>query len=316
MRAIFCGTPEIAVPALNALFEIAEIAGVVCQPDRPSGRGMKMQAPAVKLRAETLGLQVIQPEKVRDGKFSAWIRERNVDVVLVIAYGRILGIDVLTAPRLGCVNLHASLLPQYRGAAPIQHAIMNGETETGVCLMKMDVGMDTGDILSCHRLPLDPNETSGSLAAKLGEEAARVTRLDLPRYLEGLITPLPQDHSRASYAPPIEKTDTLLDLIQPAEVLARKVRGLAPRPGASAQLRRQERPSSRLKILEATAAGALLDRELKLSPGELHTEHGRLLVGTGDLPLEIHQAQLEGKRVQSAVELINGRSLRSGDLLF
>ena len=147
MRALFFGTPEIAVPALDALCEVADVVGVVCQPDRPAGRGMKLRPPPVKRRALERGLEVVQPTKIRRGPFVEWVQEKQADVALVIAYGRILRSNVLTAPRCGCMNLHASLLPRYRGAAPINWAVVGGESETGVCLMQMDEGMDTGPCL-------------------------------------------------------------------------------------------------------------------------------------------------------------------------
>src|SRR5277367_748357 len=155
MRAIFFGTPELSVPSLEALAEIATVVGVVCQPDKAAGRGLKMSAPAVKERALAMSLPVVQPTKLRTGEFAAWVREQNADVALVIAYGRILPQDVLDAPRLGCVNVHASILPKYRGAAPIAWAIARGEKETGITLMKMDAGMDTGDALTITRTPID-----------------------------------------------------------------------------------------------------------------------------------------------------------------
>jgi methionyl-tRNA formyltransferase len=315
VKAIFFGTPEIAVPVLNALCEVAEVVGVVCQPDRPSGRGMKLNPPAVKIRALELGLSVFQPEKVRDGALATWIRQREADVALVIAYGRILGRDVLDAPRLGCVNLHASLLPKYRGAAPIQRAIFDGERETGICLMKMDEGMDTGDVLARCVIPIDSEETAGTLTKKLGEVAARMTLSELPRYVAGELIGSLQDHRRATFAPPIEKADTLLDFHQSAELLSQRIRGLAPRPGGAAHLNRDGKAACRLKVYQAIVVESPLDRELSLDPGEVRTDDGKLLIGTGSMPLELQQAQVEGKRVQSAQELINGRSLKTGDRL-
>ena len=211
MKVVFCGTPEIAVPALDALAEIAEIPGVVCQPDRPSGRGLKLNAPAVKKRALEMGLEVYQPTKMRDGSLGRWMREKQADAALVIAYGRILTLDSLKAPRLGCVNLHASLLPLYRGAAPIQRVLMDGRAETGVCLMQMDEGMDTGPVLAEHRLPILHEDDAATLTEKLGRLAAEVTRQEVPRFLRGELTPRNQDHSLATHAPPITREDSPLD---------------------------------------------------------------------------------------------------------
>lgn len=308
MRAIFCGTPEIAVPALEALAEIAEIVGVVCQPDRPAGRGMKLRPPAVKTRALSLGLDVHQPLKVRDGSLAEWMRGRDADVALVIAYGRILTANTLEAPRLGCVNLHASLLPEFRGAAPIQRAIMAGKTETGVCLMQMDEGMDTGDVLACHKVPILPGDDAGSLAMKLGQTAADVTRDELPRFVRGELPKTKQDDSRASYAPPLTKEDTRLHLFAPAQTVVNQIRGLSPRPGVKCELVRDE-TVRRIKILQART----FPSAPPLSVGQVIWEGQHLVVGTSDGAIEILSAQPEGKKPQSPVDLKNGRVFLDGD---
>ena len=163
MRALFFGTPDIAVPALDALCDVAEVVGVVCQPDRPAGRGMKLRAPPVKARALEHGLEVQQPTRIKKGDFPAWIESKQADVALVIAYGRILPARLLDAPRRGCMNLHASLLPKHRGAAPINWAIAGGETKTGISLMQMDEGCDTGPVFSRHAIPIGADETAGEL---------------------------------------------------------------------------------------------------------------------------------------------------------
>src|SRR5689334_20250065 len=185
MRAVFFGTPELAVPSLRALSEVSEVVGVVCQPDRPAGRGLELRQPAVKRVALELGLTVYQPEKVRTGELANWLLERDLDVALVLAYGRILPKPVLEAPRRGCVNLHASLLPRYRGAAPIQWAIVRGEQQTGISLMQMDEGLDSGPVYSRHEIGIGPDETGAELAARLSELAAQVVRADLARVVKG-----------------------------------------------------------------------------------------------------------------------------------
>jgi len=210
VRAVFFGTPDIAVPALRALNEISSIVAVVCQPDRPAGRGLELRAPPVKRAALELGLQVHQPAKVKTPEFAAWLRELEADVALVLAYGRILPQGVLDAPRRGCMNLHASILPKYRGAAPINWAIVRGETETGVCLMQMDAGMDTGPVLSCHRIPIGAEETAGELADRIGLLAAEVVRADMAGAVDELLTPEPQDPSRATTAPMLSKDHGLV----------------------------------------------------------------------------------------------------------
>lgn len=317
MRALFFGTPEIAVPSLLALLEVAEVVGVVCQPDRPAGRGLHDKAPAVKEAALARGLEVIQPLKVKDGSLEAWVKSKNADVAVVIAYGRILPEVVLFAPRAGSVNLHASLLPKYRGSAPIQRALLNGETETGVCLMKMDAGMDTGAILSTHVLAIEPTDDAGSLAEKLGKLAAEVTRVDVPRWVRGELSPLEQDHASATHAPPIEKADTILSFVhEDARELVDHVRGLSPRPGAATNVLGAH--PKRLRIVKARVGEPLR----RLAPGEVGIEGARLFVGAraergqpSPEAFEIEEAQLEGKKVQAARDLINGRAVALGTRL-
>ena len=194
MRAVFFGTPAIAVPALRALAEVAEIVAVVCQPDRPAGRGLTLQPPAVKAAALELGIEVHQPVKVKTGNLDEWLRERTPDVALVMAYGRILPPAVLGAPRRGCMNLHASLLPRWRGAAPINWAIANGDTESGVCLMQMDEGLDTGPVFARLSVPIGPQETAGELAEQLAATAAQLVRESLALAVDGALVALPQAH--------------------------------------------------------------------------------------------------------------------------
>src|SRR4051812_10725 len=211
MRAVFFGTPQIAVPALRALTQVAEVTGVVCQPDRPSGRGLKVAAPAIKEAALELGLSVHQPTKVRSGELLEWLQQQRADVALVMAYGRILPSDVLAAPRSGAMNLHASLLPRYRGAAPINWVIVNGEAQSGISLMQMDAGLDTGPVYSRHVLDLTETETAGTLAERISTLAAHVVRADLAAAVAGKLTAEPQDEALASYAPLIERQHLQID---------------------------------------------------------------------------------------------------------
>lgn len=310
-RAVFFGTPEIAVPALRALCEVAEVPGVVCQPDRPSGRGMRLRAPAVKSAALDLGLPVHQPERVRSGELEQWLREQNVDVALVMAYGRILPRGVLEAPRRGCLNLHASLLPRYRGAAPIQWALIRGESRTGISLMQMEEGLDTGPVFAVRDLAIHPDETAGELSQRLGELAAEVTRLDVPRAVAGEIQAQPQDEAEASHAPPLTRADGLLDFRESAEQLARRIRGVSPRPGAHAPLQRDDEPRGTLRILRAVPRF----EEASAPPGRVLIHSPRVLVGTGGGLLEILEAQLEGRKALPARDLVNGRALVDGDRL-
>jgi len=321
VRAIFCGTPEIAVPSLRALSEIAEIAGVVCQPDRPAGRGMKLTPPAVKVAAQAAGWQVYQPHKVRDGALERWMLDQHADLALVIAYGRILTQEVLSAPRLGCVNLHASLLPLYRGAAPIQRALMDGVDVTGVCLMQMDVGMDTGPVLARRELPIASEDDAGSLAEKLGQLAAAITREEVPRFVAGQLHPEQQDHSRATYAPPLTKEDASLDFGRSSAQLVAHIRGLSPRPGAVCFYDAAQ--TKRLKITRATPVPRAQLSASGLGPGvvaALPDTSGKvgdqLVLGTADGGIVVHEGQVEGKKPQTGAELLRGRAVSPGQQLF
>jgi methionyl-tRNA formyltransferase len=308
MRAVFFGTPQIAVPALRALTQVAEVAAVVCQPDRPSGRGLKLSTPAVKEAALELGLSVHQPTKVRTGELAAWLREKEADVALVMAYGRILPAEVLAAPRRGAMNLHASLLPKYRGAAPINWAIVHGETQTGVSLMQMDEGLDTGPVYSRHALEISDTETAGTLAERLATLAAHVVRADLAAAVAGKLAAEPQDEALASHAPLIERAHLQIDWRSGALPIARLVRGMAPRPGAFTLL-----GGKVLRIHDAR----LLPGPMPVAavPGTISLLGRRALIATGAGTLELVTAQLEGKKVLMAQDLINGRVLVEGAVL-
>jgi methionyl-tRNA formyltransferase len=306
VRAVFFGTPALAVPALEALVDIAAVTGVVCQPDRPAGRGLSLKEPAVKIAARALGLSVFQPQRVRDGELRAWLERQATDVAVVLAYGRILPTDVLATPRLGCVNLHASLLPKLRGAAPIQWAILTGETETGFSLMQMDAGLDTGPVFTRHVISIGADETSGELAERMAALAAIVVRADLPRLSAGELVATSQDAARATHAPPPEREHGRIDWTQSAQRIHDLVRGLAPRPGAHTTYRGKQ-----LRIARTARVGAAPP----LAPGELRVERPKVLVGAGEGALELLAAQVEGRRELAALELVNGRALADGDRL-
>lgn len=305
MRAIFFGTPEIAVPALHALAEVAEIVAVVSQPDRPAGRGLQLAMPAVKRAALERGLPVHQPKAVKTGALATWVREHTVDVALVMAYGRILPLDVLNAPRVGSLNLHASLLPKYRGAAPIQWSIIRGEREAGISLMHMDEGMDTGPVYHRAAIAIEPDEDAGHLAERLSQLAADVTRQQLPRAVAGELVAVPQDHAAASYAPPIDNELRRVDWTQSAANIACLVRGLSPRPSAVTTLRGKQ-----LKLLEVQPLAGT-----SVEPGEVIVQSAGPCVGTGDGALLVVRAQLQGKRPASGRDLVNGRVVGPGDRL-
>ncbi len=275
-----------------------------------------MTPPAVKLEAEQLGLEVLQPHKLKDGSLASLIRSKNVELALVMAYGRILPRDVLEAPRLGCLNLHASLLPEYRGAAPIQRCLMDGRTETGVCLMQMDEGLDTGPVLAKEVLPIGPEENYQELADRLAELAASMTRSEVPRFVRGELRPAAQDHAHATHARPLTPADLELDFAWPALVLKNRVRALAPQPGAAAFIDRPPGRLRRLRILKACVpAEESMDPGRHDPPGQVLVHGERIFVRTGAATLEILVGQVEGRKVLPAADLVRGRALVTGDRL-
>ncbi len=302
MRAVCCGTPEIAGPALDALCEIAEVAAVVCQPDRPAGRGLELKAPPVKVRAQERGLELVQPAKIRTEEFAEWMRAREADVALVIAYGRILPPAVLAAPRQGCLNLHASLLPKDRGAAPINWAIAEGERETGISLMQMDEGCDTGPVFTMRAIAIGENETAGELALRLAELAAVVVREDFPRAALGDLALSAQDHAGATNARMLEKNDGLVDWKRPAREVHDRARGMTPWPGAHTLA-----GGKRFKVL-GTRLAAASGREGE--PGAvIAIDKDGARIACGDGAVLVVRGQVEGKKPLSASELAAGRTL-------
>jgi methionyl-tRNA formyltransferase len=305
---LFFGTPEFAVPALRALHDVAEVTLVVTQPDRPKGRGMKLAPPPVKELALQLGLPVTQPTKVRTPEFAAQLREQHADFALVIAYGRILPKPVLDAPRLGCVNVHASLLPKLRGAAPIQWAVVRGDTETGVCLMQMDEGLDTGPVLACERIPIDPDETSAQLSLRLSELGARLVREQVPRLVAGQLVAVPQDHANATLAPLLSKDDGAIDWARSARELHNLVRGFSPWPSAFTWL-----DGTRVKLLRTQVRE---ERAPHGTPGELlGVSRDGIDVACGHGTLRLLELQLEGARRLPAADFIAGQRLEAGKCL-
>ncbi len=304
-RALFFGTPEIAVPSLEALASLADVVRVISQPDRPAGRGNKVAPTPVHAAADRLGLPLVQPVKVRTPELAAELRALEADVAIVIAYGRILPKALLEAPRLGCLNLHASLLPRWRGAAPIQWSIVSGDRETGVCLMQMDEGLDTGPVLARSTRTIAPDETAGELFTSLGHDAAALLRRELPRYLRGELTPVPQPAEGVTLARMLEKRDAILDFRQPARALHDRVRGLTPWPGAETQLAGQ-----RVKVHVTRLA---MDEGAHGAPGAV-TAIGPdgVDVACGRGILRLVELQLEGKKRARAAEVANGLRLALG----
>jgi methionyl-tRNA formyltransferase len=307
VRIVFLGTPPFAVPSLEALARAGhEILAVVCQPDRPAGRGRALRQPATKAWARARGLPVLQPEKVRDGGLAEALGPLRPDVLVVAAYGRILGKDLLDLAPEGAVNVHASLLPRYRGAAPIQWAIAEGERETGITLMQMDEGLDTGDILLQRPCAIEPADTGGTLGEKLSALGGSAIAEGLELLAAGRIVPVPQDPEKATLAPAIDKEQGRLDFTLPASRLACRIRAFDPWPGTFTGLR-----GSALRILGAVpwpAAG--------LAPGEARAEPEGLLVGCGGgTALLVTDLQLEGKKRLRAAEFLRGNPLAEGTVL-
>ncbi len=305
MKAIFFGSPEFAVPCLDAVSELAEVVAVVCQPDRPAGRGLALSPPAVKVRALELGLEVMQPTKVRVPEFAASLRALGADVGVVVAYGRILTRAVLDAPRVGCLNVHASLLPRFRGAAPIQWAIAEGEDVTGVALMQMDEGLDTGPVLAEERTAIGPDETAGELATRLSAMGAGLVRRELARAVRGELEPRPQDDARATLAPLLTKAHGRLDFRWPARQVHDRARAMSPWPGAFAMLDGKVVKVHRTRLPDVTVDGA---------PGEIvASERDVVRVASGDgRAVDLLELQDAGKKRLSAGQYRAGHALPPG----
>jgi len=311
-RAIFFGTPDFAVPCLDALATVADVVLVVTQPDRPRGRGLELAPPPVKVRAEALGVSVVQPLKVRTPEFAASLRALDADIAVVVAYGRILPRAVLEAPRLGCVNVHASLLPRWRGAAPIQWAVARGDAETGVCLMQMDEGLDTGPVLARRATPIGPDETAGELAPRLAALGAELLREELPHHLAGALVPAPQDDAHHTLAPILEKAHGAIDWSASAQAVHDLVRGMSPWPGAFTRT-----PAGLTLKVHATRVAAPVREHVGAAPGTVLSADraGGLVVACGSGALALVEVQPEGKRRMSAVDYLAGRPLACGDVL-
>lgn len=294
-KIVFMGSPDFAVPSLRALAQHYEIAGIVTQPDRPSGRGRELKPPAVKSLALDLGLSIIQPEKLREPDAMEQLRLWTPDLILVAAFGQILRPDVLELPPRGCVNVHASLLPRGRGAAPIQAAILNGDAETGVTIMQMDKGVDTGAMISQRAIAIEDEDTGENLSKKLSALGADLLIETLPRYLSGELKPQPQDESQATYAPMLKKEDGLLDFTRPAQELARRVRAFNPWPGAFFEWN-----GGMLKVHRAHV-------EMENAPaGHRLVYRGQAAVGAGSGLLILDEVQPAGKKSTSGKAFLLG----------
>lgn len=301
MKLVFCGTPMFAVPCLERLVTAGhDVILVVTQPDRPQGRGMTLTAPPVKQAAQRLGLPVIQPQKIKNNaEFQQQLAALKPDAIIVVGYGRIIPPWMLQLPPHGNINVHGSLLPKYRGAAPIQWAIANGETITGVTTMRLDAGLDTGDMLLKRELEILPGDTSITLAPRMAAVGAELLVATLEGLAKGSITPVPQDNSQATLAPILKKEDGLIDFSRTAKEIHDRLRGFQPWPGAFTHFH-----GKTLKIVAAEPASA----NLEVAPGELYL-HGadQLLVGCGGgTLLALLQLQPEGRKAMAARDFISG----------
>jgi methionyl-tRNA formyltransferase len=299
MRVVFIGTGEIGVTTLQALLRSGEhqLIGVVTQPDKPVGREQRIEPPPIKRALFGTKMSILQPERIKDRQSIEEIRALAPDVIAVMAYGQILPRAILEIPPLACLNLHASLLPRWRGAAPIQAAIAAGDRETGITVMYMDEGLDTGDILLLRKIDILPTDTGGSLHDRLSEIAPEVLLDCLGLLVSGTAPRILQDNSLATYAPKLNREDGRIDWSEPAEVIERKIRAYNPWPGEFMKL-----GSQNLKIFSASMV------DLSGKPGEILHSEKELVIAAGKGALSLGEVQLEGKRRMSAGEFLRGHA--------
>lgn len=309
MKLVYMGTPDFAVPPLTALVEAGhEVAAVVTQPDKPKGRGKAVLMTPVKEKALSYGIPVYQPARVKkDEEFLKTLREINPDAIVVAAFGQILPKEILELPKYGCVNIHASLLPKYRGAAPIQWAVIDGEKESGITTMMMDVGLDTGDMLDRTVIPLAEDETGGSLFEKLSRAGGPLILKTLEALENGTAVRTKQPEEGATYAGMLDKSLGNIDWTQSAAKIERLIRGLNPWPSAYTGYKGKTMKLWAADVLKGTFEGV---------PGEIiKVEKERFLVRTGDGALAVKELQLEGKRRMDAASFLRGFSLEEGEIL-
>lgn len=308
VRCVFMGSPDFAVPTLRALAAAHEVVLVVSQPDKPAGRGGQLTPPAVKVCALELGLPVFQPKSARNGELEARLRETGAQLAVVVAYGKILPAGVLTALPGGCINVHGSILPKYRGAAPIQWAVIDGEPETGVAIMQLDEGMDTGPVILERRVTIGPEETSGELFARLAPLGAAACMDAIAQIAAGTAQRIPQDHAAATHAPMLTKADGAIDFTQPAQKVAARIRGVDPWPGAQIQLRDQV-----AKVFRAIAHPRPPGMEAPGTVVGIDAQGVHVVCGTDSVI--IREIQTPGKKRLAARDVMNGRGIAIGDLL-
>lgn len=308
LRTVFMGTPGFAVPSLAALAETADVTLVLCNPDRPAGRGRSLASPPVKDEAMRRGIPVFQPEKARHPDAVSRIAAEAPDLIVVVAYGHILPKSILDIPRLGCVNVHASLLPKYRGAAPINWAVARGETVTGITVMRMDVGMDTGPMLHVREIPIGAEDTAETMFSKLSILGAEALREALQRMREGTLEETPQDDALATYAPLLTKEHGRIDWSRPAREVRNLVRGMTPWPSAFAL-----HAGRTLKVLSSAVA---VESGAAAEPGEV-VSLGRdgIAVACGEGVLRLQVVQAEGGKAMDAWAYAQGRRVAAGERL-
>lgn len=298
IRIVFMGTPLFAVSILEALLNSHDVVGVVTQPDRPAGRGQQLQPSPVKVLANEQGLPVFQPKSIRKEADVGPILTWQPDMIIVAAFGQILRPFLLNLPPHGCLNVHASLLPRWRGASPIQHAIMAGDKETGITLMKMDAGLDTGDIYCQQAVSIDPIETAASLHDKLAILGAEMIQKHVGDIVYKRILPIPQDEEQATYAPLIKKSDGIIDWTKSNRQIDRQIRAMTPWPGATTTWQQKT-----FKVLSATPISWDHSR---YQPGQVIRLAETAVVSTGDGGLQLNQIQLSGKKSMSTPEFLRG----------
>ncbi len=305
MKVLYMGTPDFAATVLEGLHRAGhEIVGVISQPDKPKNRGMHLEPTPVKKCAETLGLPVFQPETLKNGAILPYLEEKKPACIVVVAYGKKLPEYVLTFPEYGCINMHASLLPKYRGAAPIQWSILNGEKETGVTSMYMAEGIDTGDMILKSTVEITEEDTAETLHDKLAESAAELAVETLSQIAAGTAPREKQDEDTASYAPMLHKELGNIEWNKPSREILDKIRGLFPWPGAYSY-----KEGQLLKIIKAVKA------EGSGAPGEVIVSRGKLVVATGDGAIEILELQLAGKKKMAASALLAGNPIAEHSVL-
>jgi methionyl-tRNA formyltransferase len=299
-RLVFMGTPEFAVPVLSALADNYQVVAVYTRADKPAGRGKRTEESPVKQLARERGLTIEQPRTLRDAEAQARLRGYQPDVIVVAAYGLILPPAVLEIPARGCINVHASLLPRWRGASPIPFVILASDAETGVTLMKMDAGLDTGPIIAWQAIPISPDDTTGTLTAKLSHVGAEILIKTLPAWLNGSISPVPQDDAHATVTRLVKKEDGLIDWSKSALEIARAVRAYNPWPSAYTFWR-----GVTLKVLKAESRGE--QKEFNELAGTVSRLNGDVGVTTGDGVLILREVQLAGKRAMTIEEFVRGQ---------